>query len=217
MNFTKLNFKAVGFLVLAITTVPGLQYPAHAQSSAPSKMQVPLPVPVASTAEVNNPVPQDYVIGEADVLRISVWKEPELSQTVVVRPDGNISLPLVREIKASGLKPMQLQDQLVARLRAFVVDPQVAVTVTEVHSKNVYITGEVGKAGAYPLFTPTTVLQLIARAGGLTQFANRKGIFVLRQTASGQVRYRFDYREVIRGRSPEQDIVLRSGDTVVVP
>jgi polysaccharide export outer membrane protein len=167
--------------------------------------------------QANAAVHQEYVIGEADILHINVWKEAELSQTVVVRPDGNISLPLINEIRASGLTPIELQRQLVDKFRKYVVDPEVAVTVVEIRSKSVYITGEVSKPGAYPIFTPTSVLQLIARAGGLTQFADRKRIFILRQEPQGQERYRFDYGDVIRGRNTEQDIILRSGDTVVVP
>lgn len=161
--------------------------------------------------------PDEYIVGEADTLHINVWKEPELSETVVVRPDGKISLPLVNEMKVSGMTPSQIQQLLTDRLKAYLVAPQVTVTVTEIHSKTVYITGEVLRAGEYPLLSPVTVLQLIARAGGLTTYANRHGIFVLREVDGKQVRYPFDYNDVIRGKSAAENIDLKPGDTVVVP
>ncbi len=161
--------------------------------------------------------PDEYIVGEADTLHINVWKEAELSETVVVRPDGKISLPLVNEMKVSGMTPSQIQQLLTDRLKAYLMAPQVTVTVTEIHSKSVYITGEVLRAGEYPLLSPVTVLQLIARAGGLTAYANRRGIFVLREADGKQVRYPFDYNDVIRGKSAAENIDLKPGDTVVVP
>jgi polysaccharide export outer membrane protein len=161
--------------------------------------------------------PDEYVVGEADTLHVNVWKEPELSQTVVVRPDGKISLPLVNEMKVSGMTPSQIQQLMTDRLKAYLVAPQVTVTVTDIRSKTVYITGEVLRAGEYPLLTPVTVLQLIARAGGLTTYASRKGIFVLRDMDGKQVRYSFDYNDVIRAKNASQNIELKPGDTVVVP
>lgn len=161
--------------------------------------------------------PDEYVVGEADTLHVNVWKEPELSQTVVVRPDGKISLPLVNEMKVSGMTPSQIQQLMTDRLKAYLVAPQVTVTVTEIRSKTVYITGEVLRAGEYPLLTPVTVLQLIARAGGLTTYASRRGIFVLRDADGKQVRYAFDYNDVIRGKNAAENIELKPGDTVVVP
>ncbi len=169
----------------------------------------------SSTSEVS--VPKEYVVGEADLLHVTVWKEPELSQTVVVRPDGNISLPLVNEIRASGMTPSQIQTLLTQKLNAFLVSPQVTVTVTDIRSKTVYITGEVGKPGAYPLLAPMNVLQLIAKAGGLNLYASRKGIFILRQVDDRQAHYAFDYNKVIRGQNAQQNITLQPGDTVVVP
>ena len=161
--------------------------------------------------------PDEYVVGEADTLHVNVWKEPELSQTVVVRPDGKISLPLVNEMKVSGMTPSQIQQLMTDRLKAYLVAPQVTVTVTEIRSKTVYISGEVLRAGEYPLLTPVTVLQLIARAGGLTTYANRGGIFVLRDADGKQVRHAFNYNDVIRGKNAAENIELKPGDTVVVP
>jgi polysaccharide export outer membrane protein len=159
----------------------------------------------------------EYIVGEADVLRISVWKEQEVSQTVVVRPDGNISLPLVNELRVSGMTPRQIQALLEEKLKNFLQHPEVTVTVAEIRSKVVYISGEVAKPGAYPLLYPMTVLQLIATAGGLTPYAKPKNISILRQVNGQEMRFPFNYLKVIRGRSPRDNISLLPGDTIVVP
>ena len=161
--------------------------------------------------------PSDFVIGESDALNINVWKEPEVSHSVVVRPDGKISLPLIGEVRVSGLTPVQLQALLASKLESFLTNPHVTVTVTEIRSRVVFITGEVVKPGAYPLLVPTTILQLITNAGGPGQFANKKGIFVLRMVDGKQQRFPFNYSHVIKGEKPEQNILLHPGDTVVVP
>jgi polysaccharide biosynthesis/export protein len=161
--------------------------------------------------------PDEYLVGEADVLHINVWKEPELSEQVIVRPDGKISLPLVSEVKVAGMTPSQIQQLLTERLKAFIVAPQVTVTVADIRSKTVYITGEIIRAGEYPMLAPMTVLQLIAKAGGVSTYANRHGIFVLRYVDGKPVRYAFDYSEVLKGKTVGQDVELRPGDTVVVP
>lgn len=169
--------------------------------------------PVAQQPQDPQP---EYVVGQGDVLHINVWKETEISQTVVVRPDGNISLPLVNEITVAGLTPPQIQQLIAEKLKAILTNPQVTVTVVEVRSKMVYITGEVVKPGAYPVPTPLNVLQLIARAGGLSQWANRKNIYVLRG-GDKKNRLHFNYKEVVQGKKSEQNIILQPGDTVVVP
>ena len=161
--------------------------------------------------------PSDFVIGESDVLNVNVWKEPEISQTVVVRPDGKISLPLIGEVLVSGLTPVQTQTLLANKLQSILTNPQVTVTVTEIRSRVVFITGEVVKPGAYPLLVPTTILQLISNASGLGQFANKKGIFVLRTVDGKQQKFPFNYSQVIKGEKQEQNILLHPGDTVVVP
>ena len=161
--------------------------------------------------------PSDFVIGESDVLNVNVWKEPEISQTVVVRPDGKISLPLLGEVLVSGLTPVQTQTLLANKLQSILTNPQVTVTVTEIRSRVVFITGEVVKPGAYPLLVPTTILQLITNASGLGQFANKKGIFVLRTVDGKQQKFSFNYSQVIKGEKQEQNILLHPGDTVVVP
>jgi polysaccharide export outer membrane protein len=171
----------------------------------------------AQTASGQIATPNDFVVGASDVLNINVWKEPEISQSVVVRPDGKISLPLIGEVLVSGLTPAQTQTLLANKLQSILTNPQVTVTVTEIRSRVVSITGEVVKPGAYPLLVPTTVLQLITSAGGLGQFANKKGIFVLRMVDGKQQRFPFNYSHVIKGEKPEQNILLHPGDTVVVP
>jgi polysaccharide export outer membrane protein len=158
----------------------------------------------------------EYIVGDGDVLHINVWKETEISQTVVVRPDGNISLPLVNEVAVAGLTPRQIQQLVTGKLKTILTNPQVTVTVVEVRSKMVYITGEVTKPGAYSVATPLNVLQLIARAGGLSEFANRKNIYVLRGNDKKN-RLHFNYKEVVKGKKSEQNIILQPGDTVVVP
>lgn len=166
--------------------------------------------------EQKNASPGEYTVGEGDLLRINVWKEAEISQNVAVRPDGNISLPLVSEVRVAGLTPRQIQELITEKLKSVLTNPQVTVTVTEVRSKMVYITGEVGKPGAYAVVAPTNVLQLIARAGGLTQFANRKDIYILR-AGDRSARLRFNYKDVVKGKNSEQNVILQPGDTVVVP
>lgn len=162
-------------------------------------------------------VPDQYVVGQSDTLHITVWKEPELSQTVVVRPDGNISLPLVKDVAVAGLSPSAVEQLLTERLKAFITTPQVTVTVQEIRSLKAYITGEVAKPGPYPLLSPTSVLDVIAQAGGFTPFAKRNKVFILRTEGGHQTRLKFDYSSVIHGHRPEENVQLRSGDTVVVP
>ncbi len=159
-----------------------------------------------------------YVIGTEDVLSINVWKEPEMSKLVPVRPDGMISLPLLGEIKAAGLTPVQLQEQITVPLKKLMSEPEVTVMVTEVHSLSFDIVGQVLKPGYYPLTRRMTVLDAIAIAGGFRDFAKQKKVYVLRTEANGkQVRLPFNYKEVIKGKNPAQNIELQPRDTVVIP
>jgi len=157
-----------------------------------------------------------YVIGPEDVLDINVWKEPEISRNVPVRPDGKISLPLLNDIQAAGLTPIQLGMLITERLRKYLSDPQVTVIVAATNSQRVYILGEVNRAGAYPLTPNITVLQALSSAG-LSQYAHVKNIYVLRTENGRQIKYPFNYKEVIKGQRPEQNILLKPGDTIVVP
>ena len=168
---------------------------------------------------VQKPVAQDpnYVIGPQDVLDISVWKENELTRTVPVRPDGKISMPLLNDVRAAGLTPNQLAAQITTSLKKFVTDPQVTVIVTQINSQRVYILGEVTRTGAYPLLPDMTILQALSSAGGFTQFANRKKIYMFRMENGKQVKYPFDYKAVIDGKQSNENLVLKAGDTIVVP
>jgi polysaccharide export outer membrane protein len=159
----------------------------------------------------------NYVIGPQDVLAINVWKEPELTASVPVRSDGKISMPLLNDVQAAGLTPMQLMAQITAGLKKFVTDPQVTVTVTQMNSQRIYLMGEVLRPGAYALLPGATVLQALSGSGGFTQFANTKNIYVLRVVNGKKEKYPFNYKAVISGKSTGQDIVLQAGDTIVVP
>ena len=158
-----------------------------------------------------------YVIGPEDVLTIDVWKEKELSGPVPVRPDGKISLPLLNDVQAAGLTPMQLMSSLTEKLKKYVSDPTVTVTVTTINSRKVYILGEVTRPGAFPLVPDMTVLQALTTAGGPTPYAKTSKIYILRSQSGVQNKLAFNYKQVVRGGSPEQNILLKSGDTVVVP
>jgi len=158
-----------------------------------------------------------YVIGEEDVLNISVWKEPEITRTVPVRPDGKISLPLINDVQAAGLTPMNLAKEITEKLRKFIPDVEVTVIVTQINSRRYYILGEVGRPGAFTLLPNMTVLQALSSAGGFSQFADSKNIYVLRTENGKQVKLPFNYKDVVKGQRVEQNIVLKPGDTIVVP
>jgi polysaccharide export outer membrane protein len=158
----------------------------------------------------------DYVIGADDTLHISVWKEPDLSETLPVRSDGKISMPLLNDIPAAGLTPLQLRDSITEKLKKYIADPRVTVVVTAMNSRRVFVTGEVIHTGPMVLLPHMTVLQALAQAG-FTQFANPKNIYVLRTENGKQVKLPFNYKEVVKGNHPEQNIELKPGDTIVVP
>ena len=182
-------------------------------SGAQAQQKVSTTVP-AQSSPANDTT---YVIGPEDLLTIDVWKEKELSGPVPVRPDGKISLPLLNDVQAAGLTPMELMSSLTEKLKKYVSDPTVTVTVTTINSRKVYILGEVTRPGAFPLVPDMTVLQAITSAGGPTPYAKKSGIYVLRNQNGTQTKLPFNYKQVVRGGSPEQNIFLKSGDTVVVP
>jgi polysaccharide export outer membrane protein len=159
-----------------------------------------------------------YIIGPSDDLNISVWEQPDLSRVVPVRPDGMISLPLVNDIQAAGKTPMLLMNAIVERLAALgVKSPLVTVTVTAIKSQFIYVLGQVGHPGTFPMIPGMTVLQAIASSGGLTLFAKQTKIEIRRNENGKLMRLSFNYKEVIKGAHPEQDILLRPNDTIVVP
>jgi polysaccharide biosynthesis/export protein len=152
------------------------------------------------------------------VLQVSVWREPEASiQSVVVRPDGKLTVPLIKEIYVLGMTPSELQKVLAVKLAQYIHGADVTVVVREIHSKKVYLVGAVGKTGAIPLLSAMTVLQVLAEAGGLTEYAKRRKIYVLRQENGKQVKHPFDYDAVIKGEHMEQNISLLPDDTIVIP
>lgn len=185
---------------------------AMAGQTSPSQAE-PNDTTAAQTAQ-NDP---SYKIGAQDVLSISVWKDPELTQTVPVRPDGKISMPLLNDVQAAGLTPTELRDQITAGLKKFVTDPVVTVVVTQINSQRVYITGEVTRAGAFPLLPGMTILQALSSAGGFTNFANTKKIYMFRMVNGKRVEFPFDYKAVIHGKKLDQNVVLQAADTIVVP
>lgn len=163
------------------------------------------------------PVDAGYVIGPQDVLTIEVWQAKEFSGPASVRPDGKITLPLVNDIQAAGLTPTELAASIKKLLLKYVTNPQVTVKVEQVNSKIVYLLGEVYKPGALPLLRNMTVLQALAMAGGPTQYANPKKIYVLRMESGKQVRYPFNYKQAVKGKNLQQNMTLQPGDTIVVP
>jgi polysaccharide export outer membrane protein len=172
--------------------------------------------PAVAQAQPADAAPPDYVLGSDDQLHITVWKETDFTVTLPVRPDGKISLPLINDIQAAGLTPMQLRVSITEKLKKYIADPRVTVVVTAMNSRRIFVSGEVLHTGAMPLLPNMTMLQALA-AAGFTQFANLKGIYVLRIENGKQVKLPFNYRQVIKGNHPEQNIQLRPGDTVVVP
>jgi polysaccharide export outer membrane protein len=175
--------------------------------------------PSAAVAPVGGyPLSGEYIIGPEDVLQITVWKNDTLSRTLPVRPDGKISLPLLHDIQAAGLTPMQLRDKLANALSEFMPSPEVAVTVSDVRSYRVSVLGEVQKPGQLQLKADTTVLEAIALAGGFRDFASPGKIMILRKDNKGATqKIPFNYNRVVKDNRSQDNVTLKSGDVVVVP
>ena len=179
---------------------------------------VPAAAPAATVVPATGvAVPVDYTIGPDDILSIVFWRDKEMTSDVVVRPDGRITLPLLNDVQAGGLTPELLRARIVEQASKFYEEPNVSVVVKQINSRRVYVTGLVTKPGVYPISTPTTVLQLLSMAGGVTEFADTKNIMVMRIENGQQKGYRFNYQEVKKGRNLKQNILLQPGDTLVVP
>lgn len=193
--------------------------PAHAQEAtakteiteADARVNAASNAATPAVAEVGH-----YAIGVADSIRINVWKNPDLSETLIVDPNGFISVPLIGDLHVAGKTTTELGNLLSARYAAYVVTPQVTVSVLEIRSRQVYVMGQVGKAGSYPLLSPLSVLQLIAQAGGLTPYAKRGKIYVLRSSNGQSQKIPFHYSNVTHADS-HADFLLEPGDTVMVP
>ena len=197
--------------VLALTAASAVCASAAGQNAAAR------PASAVAPAAAAAPSADEYVIGPDDVLSISFWREKDLSADVTVRPDGKVTVPLLNDVMASGRTPEQLRDAIQQLARAYLEDPTPTVVVKEIKSRRVFITGQVEKPGPYPLNDRLTVLQLIAVAGGLKEFADGKSITVMRTVNGRVVALPFNYRDVIRRKHLDQNVELRPGDTVVVP
>lgn len=197
-----MNPRNLLLLTLLVSSVIGL----HAQK----KQDTASKPAVAVTAS------DSYVIGASDVLTITVWKEPTLSGVILVRPDGMISLALLGDVQAAGLTPLQLSEQISTKLKKYIQDPNVSVVISQIHSKVVYLLGEVVKRGPVEMTPGMTLLEAIASAGGLTDFANSKKVYILRNEAGIQLKIPANYKEALKG-NPTLNVVLKSGDTIVIP
>ncbi|MBW4027390.1 MAG: hypothetical protein HIU93_08290 [Acidobacteria bacterium] len=206
--------------VVPVLLLSSLGLSAQQQSSSLNINQGPSASLESAAAPSNaTAVPsRQYRVGVDDVLSISVWHEPDLSRSVPVRPDGRISLPLVGEVQAAGKTTPELEDELKASLSRYVKDPELTVIVAEIHSQRINIIGQVQHPGAFALTQSMGVLDALAVAGGLRDFAKKNKIYVLRETTSGhRARIPFNYKSVLRGKSGSQDVLLQPNDTVVVP
>jgi len=212
MNFST-GLVMAAWLALAFGQAQEVQKPASKETVA-QKMEASAR---SATASLGTPNDAEYKIGPQDVLRIDVWKEAEVSRAVPVRPDGKISLPLLNDLQAAGLTPVQLSSVIADGLKKYINDPQVTVSVSEINSRRIYVSGEVTRAGAFPLLPNMTVLQALSSSGGFTQFARLKNIYVLRVEGGKQVKHPFNYKDVVSGKRPEQNILLQPGDVIVVP
>ena len=195
---------------IAVCAAQGPQPPTASAANATTAASAALAAKTSTT-------PAGYVIGPDDELSVVFWRDKDLSADVVVRPDGKISLPLLNEVQAAGYTPEQLRDRLDKAASKFVEEPNATVVVKAIRSRNAFITGNVAKPGTYALATNMTVLQLIALAGGLQEYADSKHIVVIRTENGRQQYHPFNYNEVVKQKRPRENIVLEPGDTVVVP
>ncbi|MGH7264500.1 MAG: polysaccharide biosynthesis/export family protein [Candidatus Rokuibacteriota bacterium] len=196
-------------IVLGVTCALLLTVTACGAAAQDATKELPKQDPVANST--------DYRIGREDVLRVVVWKNDALSQTVAVRPDGRISLPLLGDVEAAGLTPTELRDFVTAKLADFVAAPEVSVIVTDVQSLKVSVIGEVPKPGRYDLKSRLTVLDMLAVAGGLGQMASRTRIVILRPNGDAMKRIEFNYNRATQPGGEADNIFLQPGDIIVVP
>jgi polysaccharide biosynthesis/export protein len=205
-------------LLMALLLVASLA-PTRAQESAAKTQPAQTQGTQGVTSSMVSPATNDpnYVIGAQDVIDINVWKEPDLTRSVPVRPDGKISMPLLNDVQAAGLTPMQLTTQISNSLKKFISDPQVTVVVAQINSQRIYILGEVNGGGVKLLLPGMTMLEALSSAGGFTMFANVKKIYLLRNVDGKQEKFPFNYKDVIHGKTPEENIPMKAGDTIIVP
>lgn len=210
---------ALGLLVLGCSLWAQVPAATPGQSAHSNSAPVIASVPAQSAGPSDGkPHDNSFVIGNDDRLTINVWNEPEASRSVSVRSDGRISLPLAGEVQAAGRTPLQLEQEIATKLLNYMTKPEVTVIVEQINSQKFNILGQVAKPGSYPLTTATTVLDAIATAGFFRDFAKQKGIYILRQNPGGaESRIPFNYKDVIKGKYPEQNIKLQPNDTIIVP
>lgn len=185
------------------------------QNKEPDSNAAPMAA-AASGPAANTVADSSYVIGASDILVITVWKEPTLSGTILVRPDGMISLALLGDVQAAGMTPLQLSNQIATKLKKYIQDPNVSVVISQIHSKVVYLLGEVTKRGPVEMTPGMTLLEAISSGGGLTDYANAKKMYILRNEGGAQVRVPVHYKEALKGDGT-LNLVLKPGDTIVVP
>lgn len=221
MNRQKLQYALALLICISVSVALSAQAQGGSSpsESSPSSAPVSAQANAADSGQAQSAAHDNsYVIGATDMLSINVWKEPDVSRVIPVRSDGKISLPLAGEIQASGKTPLQLEKEITEKLKTYISDPEVTVMVQESKSQKFNILGQVVKPGAYPLTSTTTVLDAIALAGGFKDFAKKKSIYVLRKKSSGEPeRIPFNYKDVISGKNPSQNIPLQSEDTIIVP
>jgi polysaccharide biosynthesis/export protein len=201
-------------LALVLLVIAGS--PADAQNPAAGKTAA----KGATTPAAGVTVPAEYTIGPEDVLGINFWRDTDMTGDVTVRPDGKVTLPLIGELTAAGLTPEQFKDEVHKAATKYVKDPEtisVNVIVRTINSRKVFITGQVGNPGAYPLMGDRTVMQLIALAGGLNEYAKKKNITITRIENGKTISLKFNYDDVSKGKNLQQNVMLKPGDTVVVP
>lgn len=211
MNMNRSTLNVLFALMVIVALAPAVSAQQNsARPAAPTTR-------AAGAATLAANLPPNYVIGPDDVLGIVFFGDEALTGDVVVRPDGKISVPLLHDIQAAGLTPEALRDSLMKAGSRYLESPNATVVVRQINSRKVFITGRVQRSGPYVLTAPTTVLQLIALAGGLTDWAEEDQIVVMRSENGRQVRHKFNYKDVIGGKKLQQNIVLEPGDTIVVP
>jgi polysaccharide export outer membrane protein len=216
MNLRSKVVAGASFATLLIATflVSGIAFAQDAPAAAPTSAGAAgMPSSSAVPASQGGAT---YVIGPDDSLHIAVWREPDLTATLPVRPDGKISLPLLNDVQAAGLTPQQLADSITEKLRKYIADPRVTVVVAQINSKRIFINGEVLHAGPMQMLPNMTVLQALSSAG-LNQFAKTKGIYVLRLVNGKQEKMPVNYKKLLKGDQIQQNYLLQPGDTIVVP
>jgi polysaccharide export outer membrane protein len=210
-----LVFSTVTTLSMGVPAVKAQTQPVTKPQTAESRTSA--SDPAAPAAPAGTTLPPGYVIGPDDVLSIVFWRDKEMSAEVVVRPDGRISLPLLNDVQAAGITPEELRAELEKGAAKYIAEPNATVVVKTINSRKVYITGNVLKPGTYPLNGDMSVLQLIAVAGGLQEYADSKKIVVMRKDEGRDQFFSFNYKDVVKQKNVQQNIALKPGDTVVVP